>query len=85
MTRQQQLLLLLGVAGIGYWLYQQQQQASQPAGAPSPDDATSFSNDPLAAVTELVMPWKSAGSKPKSVPDVSIGFPKMSTVWNWPI
>jgi soluble lytic murein transglycosylase-like protein len=57
----QQLLLVLGAAGIAYWLYKQSSGAA-PNGAPPPDDATSFVNDPIAAVSELVSPWKSAGS-----------------------
>lgn len=53
------LLLLLGLAGAGYWLYTQSQ--SPAAGSPPPSDATSFTNNPVAALTELVTPWKSAG------------------------
>lgn len=53
------ILIALGVAGAAYWIWTQYQQ-SQASGAP-PSDATSFLNNPVAAVTELVTPWKSAG------------------------
>lgn len=53
------LLLLVGFGGLAYWIWQQTQQ---PAGDnPPPSDATSFGNNPAAAITELVTPWKSAG------------------------
>jgi soluble lytic murein transglycosylase-like protein len=60
----QTLLLLLGLAGVAYWWYnnaQKQSIASNPD-APPPDDATSFLSDPVAAVAELVTPWKQTGS-----------------------
>jgi soluble lytic murein transglycosylase-like protein len=52
------VLMLLGAAGIAYWWWS---QSSSTSTSGSPSDATSFLNNPLAAVAELVTPWKSAG------------------------
>lgn len=74
------LLFILALAGAAiYWLTTEPSVPADP-NAPPPDDATKFTNNPVAAVTELVTPWKSAGQASTWLPylasaEVNFGIP----------
>lgn len=65
---EQKLLVLLGLAAVGAWLYSRSQKLASDPNAPPPSDATSFLSNPVAAMTELITPWYQAGSSATWVP-----------------
>jgi soluble lytic murein transglycosylase-like protein len=67
-AREQQLLFLLGLAGVAYWWSNRQTATSADPNAPPPSDATSFFSNPVASVIETVTPWYTANSASNWLP-----------------
>ncbi|MGH3575418.1 MAG: transglycosylase SLT domain-containing protein, partial [Pseudonocardiaceae bacterium] len=83
-NRQTWLWALLGIAGAGYWLSRASSGAGNSASTGISSDATNFTTDPLAAVSDLVTSavqgWKSTGSAAAWLPTLasvesSLGIP----------